>query len=305
MKDITLEMKHNIEYEMKLIDLLGYNLIGPDNSNRWLIVDDSNNQVGFIQYKKLFNKNVKKGYPKTFGYHTIIDSSDISYSSTRKINNTGDNSSDDINFSYEFDVKRENKDIDHIEINMNEFPSLTLWSKKYGFINFHIDYEKLCLNFKSETENFNIEEVLIFKSNGENNDNYNKEYTFQIRYCKKGLELSNNKSKRVTTREISGIYSPHYHQLDQLKVLERTWINGKLRVDRENTVIGTVEEMVVKHQMGIDAFNHFRFLINHILPFKQDVISLMLTDGIVKERGLSLFIFDLEKEKQKTNFKRK
>lgn len=53
------EIQHNINYEKKLIEMLGYNLVGPDNSNRWLIRDDNGEQVGFIQYKKIFNMSVK------------------------------------------------------------------------------------------------------------------------------------------------------------------------------------------------------------------------------------------------------
>ncbi len=32
-------INHDIEHERKLIDALGYNLIGPDNYNKWLITD--------------------------------------------------------------------------------------------------------------------------------------------------------------------------------------------------------------------------------------------------------------------------
>ena len=53
---IQLKEINNVEHEKKLLELLGYNLIGPDKSNRWLVVDENSSQVGFIQYKKLFNK---------------------------------------------------------------------------------------------------------------------------------------------------------------------------------------------------------------------------------------------------------
>ena len=38
-------MQHNIEKEKRLIELLGYSLIGPSASNRWLIIDLNQNQV--------------------------------------------------------------------------------------------------------------------------------------------------------------------------------------------------------------------------------------------------------------------
>ena len=77
---------HNIENEKRLIELLGYSLIGPNGSNRWLIIDENQNEVGYIQYKKLYNGNVKKGYNKIFGYKTFIDSQSISCDFSRKIN---------------------------------------------------------------------------------------------------------------------------------------------------------------------------------------------------------------------------
>ena len=52
------------------MELLGYNLIGPNGSNCWIIVDENQQQVGYIQYKKLYGGNTKKGHPKEFGYVT-------------------------------------------------------------------------------------------------------------------------------------------------------------------------------------------------------------------------------------------
>ena len=87
-----------------------------------------------------------------------------------------------------------------------------------------------------------------------------------------------------------------------MKLVENTWINGKLRTNKENIVVGNVEEMVVKHGMGIDVFKHFRFLINQILPFKQDVVSVMLENSLCKREELSLFIPELGKvTEQKSN----
>lgn len=84
-----------------------------------------------------------------------------------------------------------------------------------------------------------------------------------------------------------------------MKLVENNWINGKLRTNRENIVVGNVEEMVVKHGMGIDAFKHFRFLINQILPFKQEVISAMLENYLYKREELSLFVPELGKVTEK------
>ena len=158
---------HDIESEMKLVSMLGYNLIGPDNSNRWLIMDENNNTIGFIQYKKIFNKNTTKGYSKTYGYHMELDSRGMNYKATRKIENESGKIGLDSRFSYGLDITRENGDIDHLDIHVGDYPELTLWSKEYGFMKFKIDCEGLYLNFKSKTENFNTEEILVYKTDGD------------------------------------------------------------------------------------------------------------------------------------------
>ncbi len=296
------KVTYDIESEIKLVAMLGYNLIGPNNSNRWLIVDENNNQVGFIQYKKLFNENVKKGYSKTYGYHTEIDSKDISYKATRKIENESRKIGFDSKFRYELDIRRGNGNIDHIDINVGDYPNLTLWSKEYGFMNFKVDYEGLYLNYKSKTENFNIEETLVYKTDGEKVSKRPKEYSYQLRYCDKCIELNDENLKGIKICEITGTSTPYQQNYNEMKLVENTWINGKLIINKENIVVGNVEEMAVKHGMGIDAFKHFRFLINQILPFKQEVISVMLENSLCKREELSLFIPELGKvTEQKSN----
>ena len=295
-------MQHNLEKEKRLIELLGYSIVGPDGSNRWLIVDGNQNQVGYIQYKKLHNGNNKKGYAKVFGYHTFIDSPSVSCEFSRQLNDKKGNILDSTDGNYSFDIKRDNQEADHVEMNIRDYPSLTIGSKEHGFINFHIDYQGLYLNFKSKTDNFNIEEVLIYK-NVDNKYHNDKEYVYQISYCNKASELSDDNPKGRTTREISG--TQHYYDENQLRISEKTWVGEKLRTNRDSIVEGTVEEMATKHQMGIDCFNHFRFLINQIIPFNEDVISVIVSDDKVKQSNLSIFFPDYEKEISETPIQKK
>lgn len=102
--------------------------------------------------------------------------------------------------------------------------------------------------------------------------------------------MSADSSQGVTIHEISGTSFTFQQNMEIMQLSETTLKNGKLIKSRENIVDGTVEEMAVKHKMGIYSFNHFRFLINKILPFKKDVISLMLNEEIIKEQGLEIFI---------------
>ena len=293
-------MQHNLENEKRLVELLGYSIVGPDGSNRWLIVDENQNQVGYIQYKKLHNGNSKKGYVKVFGYHTFIDSPSISCEFSRRLNDKEGNIHDSIDGYYVFDIKRDNRETDHVEMNIRNYLLLNIWSKEYGFIDFHIDFKGLYLNFKSKTDNFNIEEVLIYK-NVDNEYHYDKEYMYQISYCNKAHELSDDKYR--TTRVINGIQ--HYYDKKKLRIYERKWVGGKLRTYKNSVVEGTVEEMAAKHQMGIDCFSHFRFLINQIIPFNEDVISVIINDDRIKESNLSIFFPDYEKEISETPIQKK
>ncbi len=288
---ISLKEINNIEHEKKLVELLGYNLIGPDMCNRWLITDENNNQVGFIQYKKLFKKNNKKGLPATYGYHIEINSNEISYNSTRKVDKENDKIGIDTRFNYELDIKRKDGNIDHLEVSFGEYPGLTLWSKEYGFINFKLDNDGLYLNFKSKTENFNIEETIVYKTHNRQLSNIPNEYAYQLSYCDKSIKIDNDSSKGIKSRQIVGTSTPYQQDSNEIKVVETTWVNSRKRNNRETIVKGTIEEMIVKHNMGIASFNHFRFLINQILPFKQEVISSMI--DYYKKEELALFIPEL------------
>lgn len=270
-------MQHNIDYEMKLLNLLGYNLIGPNNSNRWIITDKDNNQVGYIQYKKVYKGNKKKEYKKEFAYISMIDSKEILFNNTRKISNNNNNS-----YSYMFDIKRENGVTDHVELDISDIINmhLCIWSKKYGFSSLKIDYDGLYVYFKSKTDNFNIEEVISYS----NTNDCLANYFYQIKYCKKNRKISNN--RYVTTREIGGYSNGN----DRLNLFERVW-NGNYLIKNNNfNVVGSIEEMAELHEMGILAFNHYRYLLNKILPFDKDIIKEEITDDVIDNNNLSIFI---------------
>ncbi len=165
-------------------------------------------------------------------------------------------------------------------------------------MNFRLDYEGLYLNYKSKTDNFNVEETLVFKSEEENKYNHAKEYAYVISYCDKNVDISNEMAKGIKTREISGISTPYEQEENLLKVSEKSWINHKIRVNRENVVSGSIEEMIAKQKMGIECFNHFRYLINKILPFKEEIITLLLNECDVNKNVTSIFLPDLKMEEE-------
>ena len=177
-------MQYNIDYEMRLLNLFGYTLSDPNKSNRWIILDNDDNEVGFIQYKKIYKGNKKKGYPATYAYITEIHNKDILFSNTRKVYDNDINKIDNNNYySYTFDIKRENGDIDHVDLEIGDEINLNMCilSKKYGFSSLKINFDGLYMCFKSKTDNFNIEEVVSYS----NTNDFLANYFYQIKYCKK------------------------------------------------------------------------------------------------------------------------
>ncbi len=286
------EIKHNIDYEKRFIELLGYSLVGPNGSNCWIILDENKKQVGYIQYKKMYNGNLKKGDSEIFGYYTFIDSSIIRYEYPRKLNDKEGNIIDSNDTDYFFGIKRDYPEYDYVTMNIGEFPSLTVDSKKYGNIDFKVDRHGLYLKFNSLTEKFNIEEKLVYQNIGDEYHHY-KEYDYQIRNCKKGIELDNIKGS--ISRKIRG--TNWGNEEDQVMVQEITWVYGNIRKFKVYVVQGTVEEMATKNKMGIDFFNHFRFLINKIIPFKEEIISLMINENMAEQYNLLMFLPEYNKEK--------
>ena len=111
-----------IKSEQKLLDLLGYTAIGPDNQNRYLIFDEKGQEVGFIQRKRIH----KRKENKVFGYVMEIHSDNVSCSNVRKISSMNEHDFYDKSFSYEFDIRNKNGNMDHIRLQMNDRPYLKI-----------------------------------------------------------------------------------------------------------------------------------------------------------------------------------
>ena len=291
-------IKHNLEKEKKFLKLFGYSIINSDNANYWHIIDKNKKQIGHIKYKNA--KKQKNEYDKTIGYYTMyINSSIIKCEHRRKLSHY--NINNEIYDHYSFYIKRDNQKNDLVEMCINNYPSIMINSDTYGLINFYIDNKKLYLKFQSHTDKYNFEETLVY--NNTEND-YPKEYTYKISYYDKNPELQ--KSKR-TTREISG--TTHYYDYNNLTLLRTTWVNRKCKFYEKLMVKGTVEEMAIKHQTGINCFNYFDSLINQVIPFEHDIISSLVTEDIIKENNLSIFFPEYnriaEKEEQKKLIQKK
>lgn len=274
-----------MEKELALIDMLGYK-IKQIYETRWNVLDENDKIVGFIQKKKIHSKDIKKNLPAVFGYITKIDSDKIIYNDKTIIG-------DENNFNYSFDIKV-NGDNDYVEMNI-KYPSITLWSKEYGFISFHLTYNNLFFNYKSKTDKFNIEECVSYKWDKERyGKDDNKEFIYDISFCDKKFDIDATKSRR--SLKISAKHNPD--NKNSLDVEERTLKANKLINHTKSESDLTMYEFIEEHKMGIDSFDHLRYIFTKALPFKQEFFSTVFENYGFSQEELLLFFPDVVREKQ-------
>lgn len=274
-------IQHNIESEKNLINLLGYSITESDNSNQFLIMDENQKQVGYIKYKRV---NKKKNLPDVYGYQMFIDSDKFFYKSIRNLNSRNQRLFYDTSFLYEFKLKRENNVFEDIIIDMGITPSLILWSKEHGFMDFKIENNQMYLNFKSNLENFLIEETIIVELS-----ECEKIYEYCLSYSSKKDDSKDKKMINISFKTLKN---------NQLEIVEKKWIKENLLKEKTSIVDGTIKEAIIKHGIGIDSFSYFRYLINKEIPFKEEIIFKLLESSGLKDTEFSLFIPNLD-ENQK------
>lgn len=282
--------QHNIEKEKRIIELLGYYLEGPDSFNYWTIWNNDRKETkyGYIRYKKLHGANKKEGTSKAFGYYMNIKSPNVNLSHAREENSNASS-------TYKLEITNETRaDVDYVHLTLGSHPSIIIRSAKYGYIDFHIDCNGLHLLLSSITDNYKVEEVLHFQNINDPTKRFKKRYSYYIGYCKKEHELSDTNSKWRTSREIKG----EQIEADQLKVNIQTWVHGHQRLNEDYYVLGTVEEMARRQQMGIDTLNCFRCILNKIFLGQEDVLSKIVNEEMIETMGLSV-LFDGYEEPQK------
>lgn len=274
----------DIEYERKLIELLGFTIVELDNSNKWLILDNNKIQVGHIEYKEMRDKNAKKKTSKLYGYYIIIDSGKVYYFNERPENSKPKP-------IYKFYIKRDKRNRDEVKIDLSEGITLTLWSSKYGHIAFMINQGTLFLRYQSSTKTFNIKESILYRFINIDREKNEVGYAYSLVYSKK------NELDKTKIKEIIGTSKQCEKENAMLKIVEKSWVNGKIMSISESEVLGTIKEMAIKHEIGIEAFSHFRYLINKIIPFKEEVILSLVSEETIRKNGLTLFFPELEEEK--------
>ena len=277
-------MNNNMNHEKKLIEFFGYHLIGPNNSNRWKILNDKNNEIGFIQYKKLYCGNKKKGYPKTYGYEMQVHNDIMNYNNQRKLTEKED-------YFYIFDLYGNKK----IELDLNTLPSLYITKNNSSFIRFSINNYGLYINLLTESDNYKVDQALKYENVNDNNNH--KQYSYIIRYCDKDHDLFDSRDG-VSSNQI---FIMKDNNEDQLRVSKKEYRDRRLESTSAKMVDGDFEEAILNHELGIGCFNEVRALINELLPMNSDVISKLLNEDIINNYNLSIFT---DNKKIDNNFER-
>lgn len=260
-----------IESEVRFLNLFGYQVIGPDDSQHYIVVDQNGMDIGVIQKKKLHHKNTKKNLPTVFGYCTQIKSDKIEYQNVRREDNS--------NNTYKFTLQNENKD----QVCLCPGKSLTIWSKEYGYMNFTMKENTMSINYDRKTAQDHVEETIYIESS-----NRKKTYEYCISTCDKNNKMENAKDR--TTYNIS--FSHDSNQTENtISIHELHWKENTITKDQSAVVTGTIEEVIEKHQAGRNAIQYFRNAVNQLLPFQNEVL-IMLLEGINLKKEFALLLFD-------------
>ena len=272
-----------IKQEISFLELFGYSYTKQKNDYRWIIGDENHNEIGSIQLEKRKNEVTKED---EYLFHTIIDSSLISCDFSRNI------TSEDDYGNYIFKVKRKDEKEDEVTLRLGKYSRLYLDSEEYGPLQFNVFYKGIHLDFYSKTDNHLFHEILTYY-----NDPENQEYSYEIRYCDKDNNASNEKDNSII---ISGLYTKGMNNANEILLKEGEIREGKVAKQKEEIVNGTIEELAKRHGMGINSVKRFQNLIKDIVPMKKDLITTMLSKKTIEELKLLLFFPKQEKQKKKS-----
>lgn len=271
--------------ESKFLNLFGYRLIGPNLSNRYQILDKENQEVGYIQYKKLFSKDVKRGKPAIYGYIMEIDSKEIKCKGSRMEELCNDN------FEYSFYLKKNGLE-ESARLYLGEIPNITIWSKEYGYIDFSIGTNKLFCDFRSKTKKHNFEDIISVEC-GENQ----KKYIYSLNFCNIDKDLE--KDKETTTFDVSfekGRYDRY------MKAKEMNWKNGNIIFENEFRNESSVYTAINEFDIGLKSFRYFRYLMSEYLPFQKELVESFVEIVGSLNLEISSFVQDLKEIRHNRTF---
>lgn len=317
-------LKHNLDYEEKLISLLGYKMEKSKINNHWNIFDKDGEIVGFI-ICELLEKTINQGKILiSYRYKTLIDSTDISFENDRTSDYTFVNRAATIinkekDFYYKLSIKRNEEKRDNLSFTLGDKNTIYLESEKNGIYSFDIPEDgELRLSFYSKipwqkedgTQGFyNAEDFLVF--------NYKKgSCLYQKSICDDNIAIDYNGSHPNTTFEISAgksdlpqnpsddylirraqIEQPDIPEERRLIIREKTWENRlkkgeiypKLLFPNACVVDGTVEEFILNSDFIMDSIKQFIYLLNPLLPFDNNFMKEIFNENFLERREIILF----------------
>ena len=258
-------IKHNLNFEKQILKLFDFNLVGPINFNHWDIYDNES-KIGYIQY---INSN----------YEIKVDNGRINFHQLRNEKETS-------NYEILINFPQDSEEVDSLKLYLGKYFGLLLHSKKYGYMSFYLNNEVgFSLNFKSETERYKTEETVLIQNLK------NKNYSYSLSHCLKNENLSDPKTLNIS-------FNVNEQNIPMLKnkyaMRVSTYQNHKYQLSYcEYTNIFPIIEIIEKQEFGINAFNHFRYLINEITPCKNEIISTLLENEVLNKEEYTLFLPDI------------
>jgi hypothetical protein len=286
-------MEHDLTYEKRILDWLGYTI--EEKDNKWIVKDNNSKEVGYIEYGPI-NYDPKDCYivcyGKKIGYHMVIDSDTIKCNSAR-----------DIDHKLYYIVVKGVGDLwlrlgDKIDYPMTE--QFNLFSDIYGNYSLEIDdcgYEDGIINsgahsvkfdYYYDINGYSVHEHSHFRNKEYSENNAFKTYEFGLSYKKENEEGKSDGKELFAFTEID---DPE----QTLHIDERDYKTDEFTTRNEENK--TIEEFAIEDGRGIELFKRLRKLTNEILPFNVDVFYEILKDSI-EEYKLEI-LFDEEKEKTK------
>lgn len=277
----------DIEREKKIIELLGYNIFKLGNSKNFIICDYKGEKIGFIECRAS-NRNEDKNE-----YYTEINS-DIVKVKSGVVEPMILGGKPVFNIFFKGNEKN-NYESGNIYIHIGpDFTGIDLHDNNNRRLILEIRPNSISMLCRVPF-NWYIEECIFV-------DYSEGLYTY---------ELSFNDIRDIDNMSFNKLNLKCKRDSENSKLLniENTQCKSKFYDSKEDKreyisiVEGNLEDAIKKHEMGIDSFSHFRYLIN-LQPFKAEIISWLIKNSEFNLPPLlDIFVPDMEDEIKKKQLK--
>ncbi|MBR4671679.1 MAG: hypothetical protein IKO78_00580 [Bacilli bacterium] len=165
-----------------------------------------------------------------------------------------------------------------IEFALGKLPKAQVSGKH--MTSFRIDNYSMVFHYATFPRGFGIEEIVWYRNPASKYDS--KEYTYLLNYRRP--TSSRNYLKKIKGVHLLGT-NPERLEL----TVTRGEASHKSYNCKRDIVKGTVEEMALKHEDGIKAFKTFERLLREDLPFKENIVPLLMNEEATERYGAQIF----------------